>query len=111
MSIIYNFLLLSLSIFIVAGLIPDIKIKGFKTALIVALIYSLLNLLIGWILVLITLPLIYITFGLFKFVINAILLWITNLLIDDFKIKNFKTTLIAALLIAIFDSIFKWLFI
>ncbi len=110
MSVIYNFLLLSLSIFIVASLVPDIKIKGYKTAFSIALVYSLLNLLIGWFLVLISLPLIFITFGLFKFVINAFLLWITDSLIEDFKIKNFTTTLIAALLISVCDSVLKWIF-
>jgi putative membrane protein len=97
------------TVFIVAQLVPNIKIKNFGTALIVALVYSVINLLVGWLLVIITFPLMFITFGLFKFVINAFLLWITDLLIDDFEIKGFGTTLLAAFLITIIDSILKWL--
>ncbi len=106
----WNTLLLSLAIFVVARLLPGIHLKGFGTAIIVALVYSLINYLIGWLLLLITLPAVIITFGLFKFVINAFLLWLTDKLVDDFKIEGFGTTLIAAFLIAFIDSILRWIF-
>lgn len=108
MTVIWHLLVLTVTIFIVAQVIPNIRIKNFGTAFIVALVYSVINLLVGWLLVLITFPLMFITFGLFKFVINAFLLWITDLLIDDFEIKGFGTTLLAAFLITVIDSILKW---
>jgi putative membrane protein len=108
MTIIWHLFLLTVTIFIVAQVIPNIRIKNFGTAFIVALVYSVINLLVGWLLVWITFPLMFITFGLFKFVINAFLLWITDLLIDDFEIKGFGTTLLAAFLITVIDSILKW---
>ena len=45
-----------------------------------------------------------------KFVINAFLLWITDKLIDDFEIDGFGATLIAAFLIALVDSLLRWIF-
>ena len=110
MSIIWNLLLLSVAIFIVAQLIPNIKIKNFGTAVIVAIVYSVINILFGWLLGLIALPLMIITFGLFKFVINAFLLWITDMLVDDFEVKGIGPTLLAALLIAVIDSVLKRIF-
>jgi putative membrane protein len=107
MHIIINILLLSVVVFVVAQLLPKVKIKSFGTAVIVAIVYSVLSFLFGWILTLLSLPLILITFGLFKFVINAILLWVTDQFIEDFKIEGFGTTLIAAFLITIFDWILK----
>ena len=109
MSIILNLLLLSLAIFIVAKIMPSIHIKNFWAAIAVALVYSVINLLTGWFLVFLTLPVIIITFGLFKFVINAFLLWITDKLIEDFEIDSFGSTLIAAFLITIIDSMLKWI--
>ena len=106
----WNILILSLAIFLVARLLPGIHLKGFGTAVIVALVYSLINYLIGWLLLLLTLPALIITFGLFKFVINAFLLWMTDKLIDDFKIEGVGTTLIAAFLITLIDSILRWIF-
>lgn len=87
MGIIINLLLLSLAIFIVAQVMPTIHVKSFGTAIIIAVVYSVINFLFGWILVLFTLPLVIITFGLFKFVINAFLLWVTDKLMDDFEIE------------------------
>ncbi len=108
-NIFWNIIILSAAIFVVAQLMPDIKVKTFGTAIIVAIVYSVINILFGWLLTLITLPLMIITFGLFKFVINAFLLWITNILVEDFQIKGFVTTLIAAFLIAVIDSLIKWI--
>ncbi len=110
MHMILNFLLLSIAIFIVAKVMPTIHIKSFWTAIIVALVYSIINFLAGWLLVIISIPLIIITFGLFKFVINAFLLWITDKLIEDFEIESIGSTLVAAFLITIIDSVLKWIF-
>lgn len=110
MHLIWNILLLSAAIFIVAQIMPTIRIKSFWTAIIVAIVYSLINFLIGWLLVLLTLPFIIITFGLFKLVLNTLMLWVTDKLIEDFEIKGLGSTFIAALLITIIDSALKWLF-
>lgn len=110
MTFIWNILLLSIAIFIVAKAMPKIHIESFWTVVVVALVYSLINFLLGGLLALLSLPLMFITFGLFKLVINAFLLWITDKLIADFEIEDITTTLIAALLITVIDSILRWIF-
>jgi len=109
MSIIVNVLLLSAAIFIVAAILPGVHVKSYGTAIIVAVVYSFISFISGWFLTLITLPLVIITFGLFKYVINAFLLWVTNRLVDGFEIKGIGTILLAALLITLIDSIFHWI--
>ena len=106
-----DLLLFSLAVLVVSRLMPSIYIKNFLTAIVVAVVYSIINFLTGWFFFLLTLPFIIITFGLFKFVINAILLWITDKLIEDFKIDGFGSTLIAAFLITVIDSLLKWVII
>ncbi len=110
MSIVLNLILLSSTIFIISKMMPSIHIKSFWTAVSVAVVYSIINWLVGWFLVFVTLPLIFITFGLFKFVINAFLLWVTDQLIEDFEIEGIGNTLIAAFLIAVADSILRLIF-
>ncbi len=110
MSFIFNILILSVAVFLVARFLPGIRIKNFMTAVVVAVVYSLINFLTGWLLVAITFPLMIITFGLFKLVINAGLLWVTDKLIEDFEIKDFLTTFIAALCITVTDSFIRWVF-
>jgi len=106
---IINLLILSVAVFLVARILPGIRVKNFMTAVIVALVYSVINFLTGWLLVLITLPFVVLTFGLFKLVINAFLLWVTDKLIEDFEIHDFLTTIAAAVLITLVDSGIKWL--
>jgi len=101
---IWNLLILSIAVFIVANILPGIYMKNFFTALVVAIVYSIVSFFLGWLLVFLALPFMLITFGLFKLVINAFLLFITDKLIDDFEIKDGLTTLIAAVLITLVDS-------
>ncbi len=107
---IINMLILSVTIFLVAELLPGIRVKNFFTAVIVAIVYSVINFFIGWLLVLLTLPFMILTFGLFKLVINAFLFWITDKLMEDFEIKDLLTTFVAASLITIVDSLLRWVF-
>ncbi|KAA3614793.1 MAG: phage holin family protein [Calditrichaeota bacterium] len=110
MNTLWNVLLLSITIFAVAKFLPNIRIKNFITAIIVAVVYSIINFFIGWLLVLLSLPVMFLTLGLFTFVINAFLLWVTDQLIEDFEIKNFSTTLLAAFLITVISTLLKWIF-
>jgi len=111
MIIILSLLFKSLAVFIVAKTLPGIHIKNFGTAIIVALIYSVINFLLGRILFFFAFPVIFITFGLFIFVIDAFLLWITDKMIENFKIDNFVTTILAAFLIMVSDRILNWVFL
>jgi putative membrane protein len=107
---IINVLILSVAVFLVAQLLPGIRVKNFYTAILVAIVYSLINFFTGWLLVLLSLPFMIITFGLFKLVINAFMLWLTDKLMEDFKISDLLTTFIAAALITFVDSAMQWIF-
>ncbi len=110
MHTLWNLLILAVTVFAVSKMLPNIRIKSFITAIVVAVVYSIINFFIGWLLLMLSLPAVILTFGLFTFVINAFLLWITDQLIEDFEIKNFTTTLIAAFLITIISTFLKWIF-
>ena len=107
-NLLLNWLILSISVFVVTKLMSSVHIKNFGTALVVALVYGILKLLLTKILVLFALPFIILTLGLFYFVINAFLLWITDKLIDGFEIKGFFSTIIASILISIIDTVLHW---
>lgn len=109
MNFLLNILFFSAAVFIVANVMPTIKIKNYWTAVVVAVVYSVINFLVGWLLTILAFPFIVITFGLFTFVVNAILLWLTDKLIDDFEIEGFMSTLIAALLISLINSGLRWM--
>ena len=111
MGIILSILLLSVAIYLIAHLMPSVYVKSFGTAVIIAIVYSVINFLFGWILTFLALPFIIITFGLFILVINTFLLWITDKILDDFRIDGLGSTFIAAVLITITNGILRWIFI
>jgi putative membrane protein len=87
---------------------PTVYIKNFRTSLLVALVYGILKLLLTEILVLLSLPFIVLTLGLFYFIINAFLLWLTNKLIEGFEIRGCLSTIITSILISILDALLHW---
>ena len=82
----------------------SIRIDGFYTALIAALILGLINTVIRPILVLLTLPLTLVTLGLFVFVINGLLFWFVASFVDGFHVAGFW----AAVFGAIVYSLISW---
>lgn len=109
-DIIANLLVLSICIFVMAQKMPGFRIKAPQTAVLVALTYSLINFFLAAILKFLMLPFIIFTAGLFYFVINAALLWVTDMLLEDFKIDSIKTTFIAAAIITVVGVISRWIF-
>lgn len=96
------------SFFLFAGVVilaektlPGIRLESNGTAVLVALVYSLLNNTLGWVLGILSLPFLFLTLGLFTLVINTFLLWITDKLMDSFDIIDLKTTFLAALLLTV----------
>ena len=101
MDIIVHMLLLGFAIFVIAEAVPGIRLKGFGTAILVAVVYSLIDVTLGTILKFLGIPFIFLTLGLFLLLINTFLLWLTAQLLDDFEIRDMGTTFITALLITV----------
>lgn len=90
--------------------VPGFKIDSYLTALVVALVLGILNVLIKPLLVIFTLPATILTLGLFMFVINAILLLIAAHFVEGFHISSFGTAILAAVVISIIGSILNVIF-
>ena len=108
MSWLMELVAFSLSVFIVAQILPWVRIRSLLTAVGVAVVYGILKFFTYWILVVLSLPLVILTLGLFLIVINAFLLWITDKLIEGFEIRNFGYTIVASVLISLFDLLLRW---
>ena len=109
MSWLVAWIAFSLSVFVVARMLPGVRIGGVGTAIVVAAVYGILKFLFYWILGFFSLPFILLTLGLFLVVINAFLLWVTDMLIEDFEIDGCLTTIIASVVISLCDVVFRWL--
>ena len=105
-KLIVVWLVVAAAIAITAALVPSVEIDGGFVALLgVALLFGLVNALIGPLLRLISLPLTLVTFGLFALVINAALLAITAGLSDSLDVGGFFPTVLAAILISLVTAV------
>ena len=78
---------------------------GFWGYLWVALLFGLINGVIGSLVKLLTLPAILLSLGLFAFVVNAAMLMLTARWSDRLDIVDFKSALFASLIISIVTSV------
>jgi len=88
-------------LYALASVLPGVRLKSYRKALIVVVIYGLLQFFLLWLVGLVTAIPMLLTFGLFGLVINAFLLWLTDKLVDGFDIKSAKTTLLLAVLLTV----------
>jgi len=100
-----NLLINTISIFAVSYILAGIQIDSFITALIVAVVMAVLNVTLKPLLILITIPLTVITFGLFLLVVNVLVLYAADFLIDGFHIAGFWWALAFSILVSLVNSI------
>jgi len=94
------------AVILTAYLVPGISTGGsWLTILLLALVWSVIVSVIKPILLVITLPITILTFGLFSFVVNALLFWAMTLIVPGFAVAGFWTALLGALVL----SILSWL--
>ena len=83
----------------------DATLGSTGTYLWVALLFAVVNSIVGPVLRLLALPFVVLTLGLFLLVVNAVLLGITAALSDRFTVDGIGAALLGGLLIAVFSWI------
>jgi putative membrane protein len=86
LRLLLHWILSALCLLVVAHFVPGIIVRGFGTALIAAVVIGLANGTIGIFLKIITFPLTILTFGIFWFVINAMMLEIAAVFVPGFTV-------------------------
>ncbi|MBP7061168.1 MAG: phage holin family protein, partial [Candidatus Moranbacteria bacterium] len=74
--ILLRWMVAALSFLALPYIVPGITVQGFVTALILALVWGLIGVTVKPVLLLLTLPINLLTFGIFTFVINGFLLFV-----------------------------------
>ena len=102
MKLLIRLIASALAFWAATALISGITVNGGAWSYLwVALLFGLINGLIGSLLKLFTLPAILLTFGLFSFVINAAMLMLTARWSDRLDVTNFWSALGASLIISL----------
>jgi putative membrane protein len=99
---------LAAAFWVATSLITGIQIDGgLATYLWVALLFGLINAVIGGLIKLLTFPISIISFGLFIFVINAAMLQLTARWSDKLTIDNFWSAIFASVIISFVSGVLR----
>jgi putative membrane protein len=109
--LIVTWLVTSVSLILISKLPTGVEIDSFPKALISAIVFGVLNVLVRPILAFFAFPITFLTFGLFSLVINAIIFALAAFLVQGFRLRwGFGSALIGSIALAIINSlIFQFL--
>ena len=105
MTLVIRLLINAAALWVAVRLVPGVSFTGDGWLLLfVALIFGLLNACLKPLLVILSLPFLLLTLGLFTFVLNALLLWITSALSGalglGFHVTGFTSAFVGALVVS-----------
>ncbi|TSC69623.1 MAG: putative membrane protein [Parcubacteria group bacterium Gr01-1014_56] len=99
-GIIIRVLAIAGTLLLISELVPGISVASFYTAVVVAVVWGLFGLTVRPVLTILTLPINLITFGLFSFVLNALLFWFLSTIIAGFAVAGFVPALIGSVILS-----------
>ncbi|MGQ5522032.1 phage holin family protein [Chitinimonas sp. PSY-7] len=105
MTLLAVWLINAVSLLLLTYLMPSIQVASFWSALLIAMVLGLVNVLIRPVLLVLTLPVNLLTLGLFTLVINGFCFWLVAEVLQGFSIPGFGTAIVGALVY----SVISWL--
>ena len=103
-----RWLILTLAVWMAAYVVPGITYDHWQNLLVAALVLGILNAFVKPIILLISLPLIFVTFGFFLVLINALLLKATAWLVPGLHVASFWSALGGSLVVIIVSLFFGY---
>jgi putative membrane protein len=105
MRLLLIWLVNTLTLFVLPHLLDTVRVDSFTTVLTAALVLGLVNTLIRPIILVLTLPITFVTLGLFIFVVNGLMFWAVADIVPGFQVTSFGAAIIAAFVY----SVVSWL--
>lgn len=105
-----DWVIIAIGVFVAAHVVDGITYDSGSALLVAVLLLSVFNIFLKPVLVLITLPLIVLTFGLLLWVINALLFLLAGSLVDGFHVDSFVSALWGALIVSLVAILANMLF-
>ena len=110
MQFLLTWLATAISLLITAWIVPGLSITSVGAAAIGAIILGLVNAIIKPVLILLTLPLTILTFGLFLLFVNAFTLGLVGYLTPGFSVNGFFPAILGAIVLSLVSGIINQIF-
>ncbi len=105
MNFLLRVIITAIAAIVAAWLLPGVSIDGFLTAIVFAFVLALLNSILKPILVILTIPITLLTFGLFLLVINALLVLLADRITTGVTVEGFWWALLFSIVLSIVSAI------
>ena len=92
---------IALAMVVADGLLSGLHFDSFGSVIFAALLFSLINWSIKPIIHVLTLPITFLTFGLFALVVNGLMLELVDFFIQGFVIESFGSAILGSIIITI----------
>lgn len=102
----FNSLFIAIIALLASYLLPDIKVSSFWSALVFAVVVSLVNWALGPFLDRLVSPIRFLPFEAAYILVDAVVIYLADFFIKGFKVKNFYTALILAVILTVAQWIF-----
>jgi len=101
--ILVRWICFALALIFTAWVIPGIEVSSFLSAMFACVIIALINTFVKPVLQLVTLPINFLTVGLFSFVLNALLLMLAGWITPGLEVVGFLSALLGSIVLSIFS--------
>ncbi len=97
LHILIQALVTAVAVLIAARIVPGIRVRSFGSAVVFAFVLGILGVLLKTLLVIVSLPFIVVTFGLFLIVINGFLFWLADKIVKGVECDGFGSAMLGSL--------------
>lgn len=104
MNLIVKILIQSLAVLIAGYILPGVEIDSFTTILVVAVVLGVINAILKPVLIILTFPITILTFGLFIFIINGILVLLVSSVIPGFAVSNIWWAILFSIVVSLVST-------
>jgi putative membrane protein len=105
MKTLLQIILTGIIVLVLSNILGGVYVTDFFTAVVVAALLALLNIFVKPILLILTLPVTVLTFGLFLLVINALIILMADGLVSGFRVEGFWWAVLFSILLSFLQSL------
>jgi putative membrane protein len=99
------------ALFVAAWILPGISYgNDWWSLLIAAIVFTLANAFVKPVLAVLSIPFIVVTLGIFYFLINVLMLYLTDWLVSDFQIDTFWWAVLGAIIVSLVNGVLHMIF-
>lgn len=88
-----------------ASFLDGVNVDNWLTAILAAIMFSLLNTVVKPVVSLFAIPITLLTLGLFSFVINGLIIWLTSYFVAGFTLSSFGTAILVSLILSVVNAL------